>query len=146
LYVYFKKSNSIFKRLNKFFSISSINNSVEFSGELFKNYFVLNQYFVFYQDYSVVSNNLNNALKLNDLKKKFTNNLYNFKDEFNNILNIKKNLKNKTLFKNYKVFFMYFLKYNSFFFEYNLIKVLMKLKYIYNYSDFFFFLKTNWFI
>lgn len=143
LYVYFKKSNSVFKKLNKFFTFSNFNNFSDSSTILFKNTFALNKYFVFYQHYNVNSNNSNNSLKLTDLKKKFTNNLYNFKNEFNLILNIKKTIKTKTLFKNYKIFFMYFLKYNSFFFEYNLIKILMKLKFIYNYSDFFFFSKKQ---
>lgn len=106
----FKKNNSIFKKQNinkniynifykKYNFLESLTN---------KNCFYLNKYFSFFENNN--SSNINNLnLKLLDLKKKFVLNLYNFKNNFNLILN-KKKTKKKTLFKNFKLFIYFFKK------------------------------------
>lgn len=136
LYIFFKKSNATLKKINNFNKNTNlINQKFNFFNE---NYFLLTKYFFFFQQ----TNNLTNSIKLVDLKKKFILNLYDFKSQFNFIL-LKKKTKFNTSFKNYKKLFLYFSKFNVFFYEYNILKVLLKTKFIFNYSDFFFFSKKK---
>lgn len=138
---FFKKNNSSFKKINNLnnpFNLLQKKNSnlIFLRKKIFKN-----KYFIFFNEVNSQQFMNNSNLKLIDLKKKFILNLFDFKHSFNKLLNSKK-LKKKSLFKNFNLFFLYFKK-NNFFFEYSLVHLLIKLKFIFNYSDYVFLNSNN---
>ena len=106
-----------------------------------EKYIYIKKYFLFIKSLNTKFNKFNN-LKIFDLKKKFIKNLYEFKN-YLNIFLLKKKVKNKSNLKFFKYFYKYF-KYNKFFFEYSVINLILKLKYIYNYSDFYYLINIRY--
>lgn len=134
--IFFKKNNSSLKKIFNL-SINHYNNRNLINFKFTKtnlNYFLK-------LEHNSLNKNLN-FLKLIDLKKKFIKNLIEYRNFFNFIFNLKK-MKFKNFFKNFHLFSFFLKKFFSNVILFNLKHVVMTLKYIFNYSDYFFLLKNH---
>ncbi len=136
LIIFLKKNNSSFKKI---FNISL--NSYQNKPSLNSKFLKINLTYFLKINFNNLNKNFNN-LKLLDLKKKFIKNLIEYRNFFNFIFNLKK-LKFKNFFKNFHLYFYFFKKIAPNVILFNLKHVVMMLKYIYNYSDFYYLLKNN---
>lgn len=136
LIIFLKKNNS---SLKKIFNISI--NSYQNKPLLYSNFFKINLTNFLKINLTNLNKNLNN-LKLLDLKKKFIKNLIEYRNFFNFVFNLKK-LRFKNFFKNFHFYYFFFKKISTNVILFNLKHVVMFLKYIYNYSDFFYLIKNN---
>lgn len=141
---FFKKNNTSFKKLLNL-SYYSNNQIKGFNSEkilLCKKTYIKKKYFIFFNFYNNKQFLNNSSLKLVDLKKKFYLNLISFKSNINIFLSLR-SLKQKSYLKKFN-YFIFFFKKTKFFFEYSLIHILLKLKFVYNYSDYFYLKQKNY--
>jgi hypothetical protein len=137
----FKKINT---KLNKFenlpINLILLKDKIPLFNNNFKKLSNLKQLFFFSLTYNF--NNKNNSTKTIDLKKKFVLNLKLFRYNINKVLNLCQFKKKK----NYKSFLIYYLIFKKFFFflEISIMHILLKSKFIFNYSDYIYLKKKNY--